>query len=271
MPQFEVTGASLYYETFGNGPLLLMIPGANGHGAVFHNAAKYLSSQFKVVCWDRRGYSQSVLNGEQDLVDRISVDAADASALIQHLSDEPAFVFGSSSGAIVATQLLIRHPKSVRGIISHEPPSFAVLPTEHQEKASGLIEHIYNLYRTKGVHSAMETFSSGLFPEGEERERIYHWMDVTRGHEIRANSMYWFEFELRQYTSSVQDLGILVAEKEKYIPAAGVASGNGPCVGPVAILAGIVGKDLVRFPGGHISYETDSKTFSSSLSEVLGI
>lgn len=269
MPQFQVKGANLYYETFGNGPLLLMIPGANGNGAVYHDAAKYLSSKFTVVCWDRRGYSQSQLSGEQNFTDRLSVDADDASALIKHLSDEPAFVFGTSSGAIVGTQLLIRHPKKIRALVAHEPPSFALLPTEHREKASGFIDHIYNLYRTKGAHAAMETFSTQLFPVGEERQKMYHCMDTTRGHEIRANSMYWFEFELRQYTSTIQDLETIVAEKEKYIPAAGLTSGDGPGVGPVALLAGMVGKEIVRLPGGHVPYMIEPETFSFALSNLL--
>ncbi|KFY91456.1 hypothetical protein V498_05459 [Pseudogymnoascus sp. VKM F-4517 (FW-2822)] len=96
MPDLHVNGAKLYYETFGSGPLLLLIPGADGRGTVFHDTAKYLSSHFTVACWDRRGFSQSLLIGVQDFADRLSVDADDACALIQHLSDRPAFVFGTS-------------------------------------------------------------------------------------------------------------------------------------------------------------------------------
>jgi pimeloyl-ACP methyl ester carboxylesterase len=35
MSYFEVPGARLYYETRGTGPLLLLIPGANGDANVF--------------------------------------------------------------------------------------------------------------------------------------------------------------------------------------------------------------------------------------------
>ncbi|OBT98456.1 hypothetical protein VE01_03020 [Pseudogymnoascus verrucosus] len=264
MPDLHVNGAKLYYETFGSGPLLLLIPGADGRGAVFHDTAKYLSIHFTVACWDRRGFSQSLLIGAQDFADRLSVDADDACALIQHLSDQPAFVFGTSSGAIVAMQLLIRHPECVRALVAHEPPAFALLPEEYRAKAAGLVEHIYSLYRAKGVQAAMEVFSGGL-SAGEDGVRMRYCMDTTRGDEIRANSMYWFEFELRQYTSAALDVEVIVAEKEKYIPAAGATSGDGPGVGPIALLAGKVGKEVVRLPGGHISYMVEPEIFADAL------
>jgi pimeloyl-ACP methyl ester carboxylesterase len=268
MPQLHTKGAKLHYEIFGSGPLLLLIAGADGRGTVFHDMARFLSSKFTVVCWDRRGFSQSLLIGEQDFTDRLSVDADDACALIQHLTDQPALVFGSSSGAIVATQLLIRHPKIVRALVAHEPPAFALLPEEHRVKAAGLIEHIYSLYRAKGVQTAMEFFSSAL-SAGEEGQKMRHCMDTTRGDEIRANSMYWFEFELRQYTSAVLDVEAIVAEKEKYIPAAGATSGDEPGVGATALLASMIGKEVVRLPGGHIPYMIEPETFSNVLSDLF--
>jgi hypothetical protein len=60
----------------------------------------------------------------------------------------------------VATQLRIRHPDNVRAIVAHEPPSFGMLSEEHRAKAVGFIEHVYSVYRTNGVQTAMEVFSS---------------------------------------------------------------------------------------------------------------
>ena len=97
MPFLDLSNAKLHYDTFGNGPLLLCIPGADGRGAVFHDAARHLSRSFTVVCYDRRGYSQSQHIGAQDFKNRLSTDADDASALIAHLSTEAVAVFGTSS------------------------------------------------------------------------------------------------------------------------------------------------------------------------------
>ncbi|KAH6613056.1 Alpha/Beta hydrolase protein [Boeremia exigua] len=268
MPFLDLPNAKLHYDTFGTGPLLLCIPGADGRGAVFHDAAKFLSRSFRVVCYDRRGYSQSQHIGAQDLKNRLATDADDAGALISHLSTEPAAVFGTSSGAIVATQLLIQHPDRVHTLVAHEPPAFALLPEESRTQAAGLIERIYSLYREQGVQAAMEVFSGGL-STGEEGARMRFCMDPTRGDEIRANSMFWFEFELRQYTSALLDVERIKAERTKYVPAAGSLSGDGPGVGPIALLAHMLGKEVERLTGGHISYMYEPEAFSDALVALL--
>lgn len=268
MPFLDLPNAKLHYDTFGSGPLLLCIPGADGRGTVFHGAAKYLSRSFKVVCYDRRGYSRSQHIGAQDLKNRLSTDAEDASALISHLSTEPVAVFGTSSGAIVATQLLVQHPDRVHILVAHEPPAFALLSEQSRAQAAGLIERIYTLYREQGVQAAMEVFSGGL-SAGNEGAQMRFCMDPTRGDEIRANSMYWFEFELRQYTSALLDVERIKAEKMKYIPAAGSTSGDGPGIGPIALLAHMLGKEVERLPGGHISYMYEPETFANALVTLL--
>jgi pimeloyl-ACP methyl ester carboxylesterase len=268
MPFLNLPNAKLHYDTFGNGPLLLCIPGADGRGAVFHDAARHLSRSFTVVCYDRRGYSQSQHIGAQDFKNRLSTDADDASALIAHLSTEAVAVFGTSSGAIAATQLLIQHPDRVHTLIAHEPPAFALLPEQSRTQAAGLIEHIYSLYREQGVQAAMEVFSGGL-SAGEEGAKMRFCMDPTRGDEIRANSMYWFEFELRQYTSALLDLEGIKAEKTKFVPAAGITSGDGPGVGPITLIAHMLGKEVVRLPGGHISYILEPEVFADALVALL--
>lgn len=54
MVYLEVPGASLYYETVGNGPLLLTISGANGDAEVWRPLADCLKDNFTVVIYDRQ-------------------------------------------------------------------------------------------------------------------------------------------------------------------------------------------------------------------------
>ena len=53
MPYLEVFGASLYYETVGQGPMLLCISGADGSCDIWRNLADGLKNNFAVVLWDR--------------------------------------------------------------------------------------------------------------------------------------------------------------------------------------------------------------------------
>ena len=111
MATLAVPGAELYYETWGgDGPLLLLIPGGNGDAASFAPLAPLLAAARTVVSYDRRGFSRSPLAGAPSDDERLGADAEDARSLIDHLGGGRADVLGSSSGAIVALELLSRRP-----------------------------------------------------------------------------------------------------------------------------------------------------------------
>src|SRR5437588_11092573 len=66
MSTLKVPGAQLYYEVSGDGPLLILIPGAKGEGEIFRPLARPLAARYQVVTYDRRGFAQSSLDGAQD-------------------------------------------------------------------------------------------------------------------------------------------------------------------------------------------------------------
>jgi hypothetical protein len=63
MSTLKVPGAQLYYEVSGDGPLLILIPGAAGTGEVFRPLTGPLAERYQVVTYDRRGFSRSELDG----------------------------------------------------------------------------------------------------------------------------------------------------------------------------------------------------------------
>ncbi|MER3405239.1 MAG: alpha/beta hydrolase, partial [Chloroflexota bacterium] len=48
--------------------------------------------------------------------------------LVRALGLAPAVVFGTSAGAVILLNLLVRHPDMLRGAIVHEPPIVLALP-----------------------------------------------------------------------------------------------------------------------------------------------
>ena len=125
--EFPVQAAQLYTETRGAGPLLLFVVGGNGDPAVFSGVADHLADRFTVVTYARRGFVQSPVDGPIDDASRIATDVEDAVALIARHGGGPARVFGSSSGAIVALDLVTRHPEVVSTVVVHEPPILELL------------------------------------------------------------------------------------------------------------------------------------------------
>src|SRR6266566_1419931 len=160
MSTLKVPGARLSYEVEGSGTLLILIPGASGVGEVFRQVARELSARYQVVTYDRRGFSRSQLDGPQDYDHRLSADTDDVRRLIEHLTDKPATVFGNSSGAIVALEVLTHYPKRIQTVVGHEPPVVLLLPDA--AKWLAFFDGVYDTYRKDGGPKAMRQFASGI-------------------------------------------------------------------------------------------------------------
>ena len=267
MSSLEVPGATLYFETVGGGPLLLCISGANGSADIWRRVAGYLKDHFTVAMYDRRGFSRSYLSGSQDYEHRLATDADDARRLIEHLSDEPATVLGNSSGAIVALELLTRHPSVVRTLIPHEPPAMKLLPDIDRWFADQ--QDIYDTYRRFGVPPAMQKFAK-LVKAGDEMAGLLGAFDPRNGPFISANVMYWFERELLTYPFRDFNLDVLRSHKDQLLLANGRESNNeAPQYLANTIIAKQLELDLPHFPGAHLGFATHPKEFAGELLDTL--
>jgi pimeloyl-ACP methyl ester carboxylesterase len=130
MSTLEVPGAILHYQAQGSGPVLDLIPGANGEAGIFQPLADALQDAFTVVRYDRRGFSDSRLTGQEEGDGRVTADGSDVAGLLTHLGcGGEGFVLGNSSGAVVAMKFLLHHPTTAVKVIAHEPPSSQSCPT----------------------------------------------------------------------------------------------------------------------------------------------
>ncbi|MFG3426568.1 alpha/beta fold hydrolase [Streptomyces californicus] len=163
--RLEAPGATLHYEVRGRGPLLVMMPGGSADAGIYDTLAAGLADRWTVVAFDPRGYSRSTLHGPtgEQLPGTHSEDIA---RLIELLSPggAPAAVFGSSSSAIVALDLLSRRPGLVGRVVAHEPPLVELLPDPAAGRA--VFAAVRESFLRDGVEAAMATMAAGLVPEG---------------------------------------------------------------------------------------------------------
>jgi acetyltransferase/esterase len=264
-----VPGARLYHEVRGRGPVLLFVPGGNGDAGPYERAGAELAARFTVVTYDRRGYSRSPLDGPPDDGERLEVDVDDALRLLDRFADGPAVVFGSSSGAIVALDLVSRRPGPVRVLVAHEPPAVTILPDA--DDLLEILDDVYRTYRGDGVGPAMQKFNASVgldnpfalrsaAPPGHLAEMMMR---------MGANIEFWLEHELRQYPRVPPDIEALRAVSSRLVLAGGRESRQHFPYRPNTVLAERLHLRLEDFPGGHIGYATHPTEFAAHLVEVL--
>lgn len=239
---------------------MIMIPGASGAADSFRVVTAHLAAHYTVALYDRLGFSRSHLDGPQDYTHRLQTDADDVRRLIEHLGDEPATVFGASSGGIVALELLTRHPDIVRTPVPFEPPAVLQLPDGRRWVA--FFHEVYDLYRKGGIGPAIQKFREQAFPD-TDRQVMAH------APKNEANATYWFEHELRQYPAVELDLDALAAQAERILLAVGREARGYPAHDVNVALGRKLGRDVVELPGGHVGAMAHPAEFAQELTAAL--
>lgn len=266
MPILEVSGAQIYFEVRGEGAPILLIPGANGDAQVFPPFADCLAADHTVITYDRRGFSRSPIIGAQDYSRRLATDAEDAACLIRQFGLGPATVFGTSSGAVVALQLILDHPDIVERVIPFEAAAMPLF--DEGERWMAIFGDLYDLYRRNGPAPALEKFRRTTFAPID-----YPLMSGGPKPAVNpqktANAIYWFERELREYTSVVFDLGALAPYADRILPAFGRASKGYPTAEASIALAERLNISPLALPDGHVGYATQPEAFADALRSQL--
>ena len=111
----NANGARLYYEVYGKGEPLLLIPGTGMNHLRWANQVPVYAREFKVIVFDPRGTGQSSFPEGVDVTTALLAD--DAAALLDTLGVDSAHVYGISQGGMVAQEMALRHPEKVRSLI----------------------------------------------------------------------------------------------------------------------------------------------------------
>ncbi|MFD8201335.1 alpha/beta fold hydrolase [Streptomyces sp. NPDC059701] len=267
----RVNGATLHYEVRGQGPLLLLIPGGTGGAASFDGIADDLAAEYTVATYDPRGMSRSTLD-DLDAEQQVAEHADDAFRILELLSPgEPARVFGTSSGAIVAVHTLTAHSERIASVVAHEPPVVEVLPDAAEHRA--LIAHVQNTFRTQGLMPAMAAFAAGLKKDGDTNEPNAALklppQAAARAEQTMANLPYFVGRIVPSFMSYAPDIRRLEGLSDRLVIAGGQDSRGELPYRSAACLAERLGTELQHFPGGHIGLTTHPAEFGELLRKAL--
>jgi len=147
---------TIAYERTGTGPIVILVSAALADRGGTRRLAKHLSEHFTVINYDRRGRGAST-NTQPYAPSR---EVEDIEALIND-SGGAAFLFGSSSGSVLALDAANQLGTKVRKLFMYEPPfivdnSRPAIPDGLSCEISGLVAEgrrndAVRLFFTKGM------------------------------------------------------------------------------------------------------------------------
>jgi pimeloyl-ACP methyl ester carboxylesterase len=110
-------GTPLVVDSTGSGTPLLLLHGGLGSTRVFDRVLPTLSLRYRCLALGRRGYGRSGTSPTHSF----EAEAEDVAAVLASL-DEPAHLFGHSSGAVAAATAALADGSRLRSLVLYEPP-----------------------------------------------------------------------------------------------------------------------------------------------------
>ncbi len=270
-------GDELYYEVRGQGRPLLMIPAAGGDGDYYGPVAEILAGEYKVITYDRRANSRSTMNEPQNF--EISQQSRDAVAVLKAAGEDSAFVFGNSSGAVIALDMAKTQPQAVRAVVVHEAPLARLHPKagQWQRLFASAYMTAWRFSPTLGAFQFMLGARIPLMKLARAQSKI---IQANQGRRRQAGQQrisdkagidFLIKQELLPVTGYLPDIEKIKQNGVKVFIAVGQwgLERKAWYVEVAQILAARLGCELVVFPGHHGSYMDMPVEWAAALRRVL--
>ena len=116
MPEIQVNGVRLHYESHGSGAPLVFVHEFAGDLRSWTDQVRYFGRRYRVVTYNARGYPPSEVPARPAQYSQdIAVD--DLAGVIQGLGLAPAHVVGLSMGGYATLHLGLRYPRLARSLV----------------------------------------------------------------------------------------------------------------------------------------------------------
>lgn len=205
----------------------------------------------------------------------ISQQSRDAVVVLSAVAEGSAFIFGSSSGAVIALDMAKTQPQAVRAVVAHEPPCARIHP-----KAKQWQRFFASVYWT-AFHfgSALAALRFMLGIEVPVRKLIASTRGVNTHRQqssepyldTKAATDFLVKQELLPVTNYLPDIEKIKQNEVRVFMAAGQWSLNKKTWLALItqILAQRLGCELVTFPGHHGSFADMPDEFAATLRNTL--
>jgi pimeloyl-ACP methyl ester carboxylesterase len=277
----DADGLKIQVVLRGDGPLLLLYPGATGMPVGYAALIRLLSQRYTLVTYDRRGHGRSAAAtgetpdgaqmpgdpgplGARDRSGGLDMarHARDAAAVVDAIGLGPAHVVGSSSGAVIGLELLSRFPDRVGTLIAHEPPLVSLV--EDADRWHRWYADLVEINEKVGTRAAFDYFFAHLLSDGSGEQAP---IDVPD-----SQFPEWDVYLAREVMPIITyrpDEAALAAAGRRVVPVLGADSRERWHGRVVTELASRLGTLAVEVPGGHLGPVYRPAEFRDLVEKVL--
>ncbi|MBC7877846.1 MAG: alpha/beta hydrolase [Anaerolineales bacterium] len=146
-------GTKIAFDQIGSGRLIILVDSALADRTICAKLAKLLSEEFTVINYDRRGRGDS----KDTQPYAVGREVEDIEALIDGAGGS-GFIFGSSSGAVLALEAASKLPAKVRKQILYEPPF--IVDDSRPPMPEGFLEQVKKSLAEDKRSNALKLFFS---------------------------------------------------------------------------------------------------------------
>lgn len=114
MAYAPISSGSLYYESAGAGPPLVLVSGLGGLASFWSAQRPRLERRFTVITYDHRGSGRSTRSPPPYSIEAMSRDTL---ALLDHLQLETVRFVGHSTGGAIGQVLAAQHPQRIERLV----------------------------------------------------------------------------------------------------------------------------------------------------------
>lgn len=169
-----LNGTSLAYVERGSGGTpVIFVHGTGADLRTFGYQLQFFEQSRRVIVYSRR-YHHPNASPAAGAAYRIDEHVADLGMLVRQLAGGRADIVGTSSGGLIAAQLAVEQPASVRRLVLVEPVAFGLLPEEDAGTARTTLETARQQLREGATEAAIRTFVGVIIAPG-----AYDFMPVS--------------------------------------------------------------------------------------------
>lgn len=255
MPEIDANGVRLHYERTGDGPPLVFVHGMCGRGAVWAGQVERLSDEFTCITYDRRGHGMS---GDGDAPHSVPLHGDDFAALVTTLDLPPVLYVGSSGGARIGVDVVLRHPDRLAGAALSEPPISSLNPTSAQQFMGRVAPAVQPYLDTGDLAGAVDAFFEVVCPG------LWRLLDDQAKAPYRESGP-MLVADLRQppFVVTTEELA---AVRLPILGIAGLDSDPFLQSTPRVISSSVPSAQLVEFSGcGHVTYAEKPDSFAGAV------